>query len=99
MNTLNNEAKIKLFLLKHKKTFQECLDKHITANCFYCPMQEVKTIIPNCNYYNCSKVYEYIATLLGKETKKSIIRTDPFCKDIRKEMISLASSVVVMVNE
>ena len=67
MNALNNEAKIKLFLLKHKKTFQECLDKHITANCFYCPMQEVKTIIPSCNYYNCSKVYEYIATSLGKQ--------------------------------
>lgn len=56
-------------------------------------------MIPN---GNCTKVYEYIALLLGKEPKKSIIRTDPYCnycKDVRKEMISLASSVVAITNE
>ena len=37
MNNLNNEAKIKSFLLKHKKKYQEFLNKHITANCFKCP--------------------------------------------------------------
>lgn len=96
MNNLNNEAKIKSFLLKHKKKYQEFLNKHIIANCFKCPIHEIDDLIP---YDNCTKKYEYIATLLGKEPKKSIIRTDAFCKDVCKEMISLASSVMVITNE
>ena len=93
MNNLNNKIKIKNFLLKHKKIFQECLTKHIVANCFFCPMREVQAMMPNCNNYNCTKVYEYIAILFDKEPKKSIIRTDALCKDVRKEMIKLISSI------
>ena len=93
---MNNEARIKSFLLKNKKKYQELLNKHMTADCYHCPICEIVDLMP---YGNCTKAYEYIATLLGKEPKKSIIRTDPSCKDIHKEMISLASSVIFITNE
>lgn len=93
---MNNEAKIKSFLLKNKKKYQELLNKHITADCYHCPIREIDDLMPSSN---CTKAYEYIALLLGKEPKKSIIRTDPYCKDVRKEMIGLASSVVAITNE
>ena len=87
----DNEAKIKSFLLKYKKKYQELLNKNITANCFRCPIHEINDLMP---HGNCTKAYEYISTLLGKEPKKSVIRTDAYCKDVYKEMISLASSVI-----
>ena len=92
MNNLNNEARIKSFLLKNKKKYQELLNKRITADCCYCPIREIEDLLPDSN---CTKAYEYIATLLGKEPKKLIIR----CNDVRKEMISLASSVIAITNE
>lgn len=96
MDNLSNEARIKSFLLKNKKKYQELLNKRITADCYHCPIREIEDLMPD---INCTKAYEYIAILLGKEPKKSIIRTDPYCKDVRKEMINLASSVVVITNE
>lgn len=93
---MSNKTKIKAFLLKHNKTFQELLNKHVTADCFRCPMREIDDMMPD---GNCTKAYEYIATLLGKEPKKSVIRTDACCKDVRKEMINLASSVITITNE
>lgn len=93
---MNNEAKIKSFLLKNKKKYQELLNKCITADCYHCLIREIDDLMPN---GNCTKAYEYISILLGKEPKKSIIRTDSYCKDVCKEMISLASSVIAITNE
>ena len=44
---------------------------------------------------SCSKVYEHIVLLLGKEPKNSLIKTGYCdCKGICKEMINLASDAI-----
>jgi len=88
----NNEARIKSFLLKNKKKFQEFNKKHVVADCLSCPMCEID--IPE---DDCVKIYEHIAILLNKEPKKIVARKG--CKEVRKEMARLASSVITMAVE
>lgn len=95
-NSNNNE--IKKFLLKHKKDFQEYLDKNIFGFCITCPMfKNTKEEIHYKNI-NCNKVYEYIALSLGKESIITGIASVS-CKDICKEMVNLASNVITITNE
>jgi hypothetical protein len=88
----NNEARIKSFLLKYKKKFQKLNKKDIVADCFSCPMCEID--VPE---DNCVEIYEHIAFLLNKEPKKIVARKG--CKEVRKEMARLASSVIILAVE
>lgn len=95
-----NNLEIKKFLLKHKKEFKKYLDKNVFGFCIFCPMFKDTEEEIHYKNINCSKVYEYIATSLGKEPKSSLIRTGTvYCKGICREMVNLATYAITITNE
>jgi hypothetical protein len=89
-----NTNEVKKFLLKHKKDFQEYLNKNGIA-CFRCLIHKAELEL---NYRNsCINIYKYITTSLNKIPKsKNELLT---CEDLYREMVRLASSFTIIKNE
>lgn len=90
----SNTNEVKNFLLKHKKDFQEYLNKNGIA-CFRCLIHKAESEL---HYKNsCIGIYRYIATSLNKIPKsKNELLT---CEDLYREMVRLASSSTIIKNE
>ena len=92
----SNTNEVKNFLLKHKKDFQEYLNNNLNGiACFRCLIHKAESEL---NYKNsCMKIYEYIATSLNKMPKsKNELLT---CENLYREMVRLASNVIIIKNE
>ena len=92
----SNSNEVKNFLLKHKKDFQEYLNNNLNGiACFRCLIHKAESEL---NYKNsCIKIYEYIATSLNKIPKSK--NELPTCEDLYREMVRLASNVIIIKNE
>lgn len=90
----SNTNEVKNFLLKHKKDFQEYLNKNGIA-CFRCLIHKAESEL---HYKNsCIGIYRYIATSLNKIPKSK--NELPTCEDLYREMIRLASGATIIKNE